>query len=163
MHRLSVLFMGVLVSTALLTPRMGIAGDVVVEQAWARANVGGAGAAYLTIMNKGRGADRLVSASTPVARKASLHTHLMRDNVMRMRPVEAFEIPPGKTVTLKPGGHHIMLMGLKKRLAKGEKFALTLTFEKAGGITMNVDVLGIAAMGPRGSKGMQGGMKHGKH
>lgn len=149
----------VFIGAFLALPGMAGAADIMVERAWARANVGGAGAAYLTIVNRGEAADRLISAKTPVAMKASLHTHLMVGNVARMRPVKDIEIPSGKTIRLMPGGIHIMLMGVEKRLVKGEKFPLTLTFEKGGALTVNVAVLGIAAMGPSGHSRM----KHGKH
>lgn len=137
--------------------KMKMAGKIAVENVWARASAGraGAGAAYLTLRNTGNADDRLLSASTDVAKRAELHTHRMNGNVMRMARVEAVGVPAGKAVTLKPGGNHVMLMGLNRKLAKGDRFPLTLTFEKSGSVTVDVAVQGIAAMGPAGHGGMR--------
>lgn len=137
------------------------AGDVRVTQAWARASVGRAGAAYVTLENTSEAPDRLISASTDVARTAALHTHEMEGDVMKMRPVEALDIPAKGSVTLEPGGNHIMLMGLKGKLVEGESFPLTLVFERSGSATVTVSVKSIAAMGPDGHGGMRG--SHGSH
>ena len=107
-------------------------GQLEVGNAWARATPGKAenGAAYLTIQSPT--ADRLVSASSPVAKKAELHISSMEGMVMKMRPLAALDIPAGKPVTLSPGGTHVMLLGLNQPLREGQSFPLTLTFEKAG-------------------------------
>jgi copper(I)-binding protein len=119
-----------------------------VDNAWAGATPGKAenGAAYVTITSPT--ADRLVSASTPVAKKAELHTMSMQGMVMKMRPVSGVDIPPGQAVTLKPGGEHIMLMGLNQPLRVGQSFPLTLDFEKAGPRTVTVTVEKAGAKGP---------------
>src|SRR5215469_4583469 len=119
-----------------------------VSNAWARATPGNApnGAAYVTIQSPT--GDRLVSASTPVAKKAELHTMSMQGMVMKMRPLSGLDIPPGQPVTLKPGGEHIMLMGLNQPLRPGETFRLTLDFEKAGLRTVTVTVEKAGATGP---------------
>jgi periplasmic copper chaperone A len=119
-----------------------------VDNAWAGATPGKAenGAAYVTITSPT--ADRLVSASTPVAKKAELHTMSMQGMVMKMRPVSGVDIPPGRAVTLKPGGEHIMLMGLNQPLREGQSFPLTLDFEKAGPRTVTVTVEKAGAKGP---------------
>ena len=101
-----------------------------------------------------------MSASTPVANKAELHTHIKDGDVMKMREVQSIEIGPHSKVMLKPGGLHVMLMGLKEPLVKGSHFPLTLVFEKAGKMTVDVSVEGVAAMGDDGGHGMHGGMKH---
>ena len=105
---------------------------IAVEDAWARATVPGKGgsAAYFTIANEG-GADRLLTVSSPTA-DASLHSTSMNNGVMRMRPLEALDVPADSTVTLKPGGTHVMLMGLKQPLADGGTLELDLKFEKSG-------------------------------
>jgi len=125
-------------------------GPVTVTAAWARAGVASAkaGAAFLTVTNTGKEPDRLVAAQTPVADKAELHTHLMDNGVMKMRAVDSIDVAPGAPVTLKPGGLHVMLMGLKQPLTEGGRFPVTLTFEKAGAVTVEVAVQGAAAMGP---------------
>lgn len=108
---------------------------------YARATTPGqsAGGAFLAVENRGA-ADRLLSASTDVAQSVELHQMSMEGDVMRMRPVDAIDLPAGKTVTLKPGGFHIMLMGLKAPLKQGSAFPLKLKFEKAGEVTVQVNV-----------------------
>ena len=119
-----------------------------VNNAWAGATPGKAenGVAFLTIQSPT--ADRLVSASSPVAKKAELHTMSMQGMVMKMRPITGLDIPAGQPVTLKPGGEHIMLMGLDQPLHEGQSFPLTLDFEKAGPRTVTVTVEKAGARGP---------------
>jgi copper(I)-binding protein len=123
-------------------------GQLEVSDAWARATPGKAenGAAYLTIRSPT--ADRLVSASSPAAKKAELHTMEMAGMVMKMRPLAGLDIPAGRPVTLKPGGEHIMLMGLNTPLREGQSFPLTLTFEKAGTREVSVAIEKPGAAGP---------------
>jgi copper(I)-binding protein len=124
-------------------------GDITVEGPWARASAGSAraGAAFMTLNNAGTADDKLIAASTTVADKAELHTHIREGDIMRMRPVEAIDVPAGGIAELQPGGEHVMLMGLKQPLKEGEAFPLTLTFEKAGPVTIEVTVTGAGAMG----------------
>ncbi len=124
-------------------------GDLAISHPWARASAGKAknGAAFMTLANNGQAADRLVKVSTPVAMKASLHLSVMEGGLMHMRPVEAVEVKPGEPTVLKPGGLHVMLMGLKAPLEEGETFTLTLTFEKAGSVDVRVTVAKPGAMG----------------
>lgn len=131
------------------------AGAIAVSQPWARATAPGApaGAAYLTVTNSGKEADRLIAASTPAAKTAELHTHIHDNGVMRMRQVEAIDVPAGGTVALKPGGLHVMLMGLTAPLAQGSSFDVTLTFEKAGKVTVPVAVQSAGAAAPTGHTG----------
>lgn len=119
------------------------------ESAWSRASAGAArnGAAYLTVHNEGDKADRLVSGSSPVAETVELHTHIKDGEVMRMRPVEAIEVPTGGSVTLKPGGDHVMLIGLRAPLKEGETFPLTLVFENGGARDVEVTVKSVGARG----------------
>ncbi len=125
-------------------------GDLAVSHPWARASAGRVknGAAFMALANNGQATDRLVKISTPVAMKASLHLSVMEDGLMHMRPVEAVEVKPGEPTVLKPGGLHVMLMGLKAPLKKGETFPLSLTFEKAGSVDVAVEVQGPGAMAP---------------
>ena len=91
-------------------------GDLVLDHAWARATPGGAkvGGGYLTIENKGASPDKLIGGSSPAAGKIELHQMAMNNGVMTMRPVNGgLPIPPGQSITLAPGGYHIMMMGLK--------------------------------------------------
>jgi periplasmic copper chaperone A len=127
---------------------LGQSGQLEIRDAWARATPGKAenGAAYLTIRSPT--ADRLVSVSSPVAKKTELHTMTMQGMVMRMRPIASLDVPPGQPVTLKPGGEHIMLLGLNQPLQEGQTFPLTLNFEKAGAQTVSVAVGKAGAAGP---------------
>jgi copper(I)-binding protein len=117
-----------------------------VSNAWARATPAKAenGAAYVTILSPTP--DRLLSASSPAAKKAELHTMEMAGMVMKMRPVAGLDIPAGQPVALKPGGEHIMLIGLQQPLREGQSFTLTLNFEKAGARTVSVAVEKAGAM-----------------
>lgn len=124
-------------------------GDIKIQSPWSRATAASApsGIAYLTIVNNGA-SDRLVKTSTDVSRTAELHTHLMDGQVMRMRHVPEIEVAGGAETKLAPGGLHVMLIGLKGPLKEGASFPLTLTFERAGTVTVEVQVLGIAAKAP---------------
>ncbi len=128
-------------------------GQLQVSNAWARATPAKAenGVAYLTILSPT--ADRLVSVSSPVAKKAELHTMSMAGMVMQMRPLAGLDIPAGRPVTLKPSGEHIMLLGLDRPLQEGESFPLTLNFEKAGPLTVTAAVQKLNATGPGTSPG----------
>lgn len=116
-------------------------GGITIGHAFARSTVPGqkAGGAYLTLNNQGA-ADRLVGARTDRAASVELHTMGMDGDVMRMREIDAIDLPSGKVVELKSGGLHLMLMGLKEPLKVGERFPLTLKFEKAGEVKVDVSV-----------------------
>lgn len=113
-----------------------------VEQPWARATIGNStvGAAYMTLRAPAGQADRLLEASTPAAGRVELHTMTMDNNVMRMRRVEAIDVPAGGTAQLRPGGLHVMLMDLRGPLRAGETLPLTLRFERAGTVQLNVPI-----------------------
>lgn len=127
-------------------------GGITIAGSWARASAGRArnGAAYFTILNKGAGADRLIGAETPIAKKAELHEHRASNGVMRMREVKGgLAIAPGGSLTFAPRGRHVMLMGLGKPLKAGDGFPLTLVFERAGRITVTVAVHPIGGGTPK--------------
>ena len=111
-----------------------------VEDAWARPTVSGqaGGGGFLKITSPT--ADRLVAATAPVSKTVELHTMQMDGNVMRMRQVPAIDIPAGQTVELKPGGLHVMFIGLTQTLKDGATFPLKLRFEKAGEVEVEVKV-----------------------
>ncbi|OBU87797.1 copper chaperone PCu(A)C [Chromobacterium subtsugae] len=118
-------------------------GDIHIGHPWSRAMpaTSPTGGVYLSLKNQGKTEDKLVSASTPRAEAAELHTHVNDNGVMRMRKVEGgVAIAPGQTVKFAPGSYHVMLMGLKQPLNKGDHFPLTLKFEKAGSVTVDVVV-----------------------
>ena len=126
-------------------------GALQVSQPWARATATTAptGGGYLTITNTGTTPDRLVSIKSPVANMVQIHEMKMEGNVMRMRELDGpLEIKPGATMTLAPGGFHLMMMGLKAPLKQGEKVPLTLVFEKAGEIDVELDVEAMGANHP---------------
>jgi periplasmic copper chaperone A len=137
------------------------AGDLVITQAWSRATPGGAkvGGGYLTIENKGSTPDRLIGGSADVADKVQVHEMAMNNGVMTMRPLDkGLVIEPGKTVKLAPGGYHLMLLDLKSPLKQGDKLPVTLEFERAGKVSLSLDVQGIGAQGPAGA-GSPGNME----
>jgi copper(I)-binding protein len=130
------------------------AGDLVITQPWSRATPGGAKIAggFLTIENKGTAPDRLVSGAGDIAGKVEIHEMAMNNGVMTMRPLDkGLVIEPGKTVKLAPGGYHLMLMDLKQPFKQGDKVPVTLEFEKAGKVTLSLDVQGVGAQAPAGN------------
>lgn len=148
-------FLTVLMATLLTTGMLSTdsrAADPTIEvtAAFARASAGPMpmGAAYLTIRNTGETDDRLLAIETPASDRAELHTHVMTDGVARMTKVDALTIPAGAAVTLKPGGDHLMLMGLTAPLEEGERFPMRLIFENAGTVEVEVPVGSAGAMEP---------------
>jgi copper(I)-binding protein len=138
------------------------AGDLVITQAWSRATPGGAkiGGGYLTIENKGSTPDRLTGGSADVAGNVQVHQMTMNNGVMTMRPLDkGLAIEPGKTVTLAPGGYHLMLFDLKSPLKPGDKLPVTLEFERAGKVKLSLDVQGVGAQGPAGADSLDGRMQ----
>ncbi|MBL8807855.1 MAG: copper chaperone PCu(A)C [Rhodospirillales bacterium] len=144
----------------LLSPSAARAHDGVhVEDPWARATLGGAktGAGYVRIVNHSDKAERLVSATSPVAGRVELHEMATVNNVMQMRPLpRGIDIKGKETVELKPGGLHIMFLDLKQPLVAGKKVPLTLKFEREGEVTVEIEVRDM-----RGNAPAQGG--HGQH
>ena len=116
-----------------------------VENPWARPTVSGqaAGGGYLRLVG-GAAGDKLVAARSDIAARVELHSMSMDGNIMRMRQIDAINVPAGQTVDLKPGGLHLMFMDLKAPLAAGSQFALTLQFEKAGEVKVDVKVQNAA-------------------
>ena len=124
-------------------------GDIAVTGPWTRAaGQNGTGAGFMAIANRGTAPDRLVGASSPLARVTEIHTHLREGDILRMRPVAAVDLPPGGTVTLQPGGFHLMLIGLKEPLVQGQAVPLTLRFERAGEVQVMLAVQPAGARGP---------------
>lgn len=121
-----------------------LAQDITIEDAYARSmgGIGASGAVFFDIKNAGTEADRLVSAASDVAKMVELHTHKQdAAGVMQMIAVpEGFEVPAGADHLLARGGDHVMLMGLTRELADGDMVTLTLTFEKAGEVKVDVPV-----------------------
>jgi len=143
-----------------------LAGDIEVHHPWARASAGPAraGAAFMGIHNNGAAADRLVAVSAGVSKTAELHTHIKDGDVMMMRRVDGgIPVPAEGVVHLEPGGYHVMFMGLTAPLKGGDTFPLTLTFEKGGTMTVEVEVKGAGAVGPMHGPDHKHGDHHGQH
>ena len=127
-------------AAALLPWAAGAQTPITFETPWTRAaGAGGQGAGFITIRNAGA-ADRLLSATTPAAGRTELHTMIRDGDIMRMRQLPEIAVPAGGAVTLAPGGLHIMLIGLTQPLAVGEEVPLTLVFERAGPVTVQLTV-----------------------
>jgi len=123
-------------------------GPINISVPFARATLPNApvGGGFMTIENTGTEADRLVSVTTDVAAKSEIHEMSMDGQVMKMRALtDGLEIPAGETITLSPGGFHLMFMGLKGAFVEGQTVNVTLTFEKAGTVELALPVLGAAA------------------
>ncbi|MDW8371603.1 MAG: copper chaperone PCu(A)C [Geminicoccaceae bacterium] len=135
-------------------------GAIEIAEPWARATAPsqGNGAAYMVIRNHGP-ADRVVRAEAAVSRKVELHTHeIDAQGVARMIEIPAIELPAHATTELKPGGLHVMLIGLHRPLEAGSRFPLKLVFEKAGEVELEVEVRRAGAPMPHGAGH---GMPHG--
>lgn len=126
---------------------------VAVENVWSRAQIAGRnGAVYLTLTGKGEG-DRLTGVRSPLSGTAEIHETIMDQGVMKMREVPGLAVAPGATVTLAPGGLHIMLMALKQPLTEGQTVSLTLVFEKAGEVPATALVAPAGARAPMSAAG----------
>jgi copper(I)-binding protein len=126
-------------------------GAIEIGHPWSRATppTAESGGGYLVLKNTGTTPDRLIAVKSPAADRVEIHEMKMDGNIMRMREVEkGIEIPPGATVELKPGGFHVMFMGLKAPFAKEAKVPLTLVFEKAGSIDVDLMVQAMGAQAP---------------
>ena len=127
-------------------------GTLEIGHPWTRATPSTAPTAggFLTVTNKGTTPDKLISAKSAAAETVQIHTMKMEGNVMRMREQDGgLEIAPGATVTLAPGHLHLMMMGLKGPLKQGEKVPVTLVFEKAGSIDVELAVMAMGASAPQ--------------
>jgi copper(I)-binding protein len=134
-----------LLSGFLLFALQGLAQDkktIEVEEPWARATTPGTtlAAGYMLIRNSAEDRDRLLSVSSPRARKVETHVTLKDGNIMRMREVPGYEVPGRGRVELKPGGAHMMFIDIKQPFKAGEKIPVTLRFEKAGEVKVELEV-----------------------
>jgi copper(I)-binding protein len=130
-------------------------GALSIQHPWSRETAVGqaVGGGFLTITNSGAREDRLISGTTPVAAEVQLHTMTMDGGIMRMRQVtDGIAVPAKGSVELKPGGYHIMFMGLKRRLRQGERFPVTLRFQRARSVVVQFAVQPVGSIGP-----MEGG------
>ena len=145
-------------ATAALFALPSFADTITINDAYARvaSPMAQSGAAFMGIQNSGTEDDRLIAARSDVAQRVELHTHIADGDIMRMVEVEeGFEIPAGNTHMLERGGHHVMFMGLNRRLSHGDEVAVTLVFEKAG----EMDVIIPVDLERNDVTGAMGGMK----
>jgi hypothetical protein len=134
--------------------------QVEVKDAWARATVPGQKATGAFMKLTAKDGAKLVSASSPAAGVTEVHEMKMEGDVMKMRAIPGLDLPAGKTVELKPGGYHVMLMDLKAPLAKDTMVDVTLVFKDAKGAESKQDVkMPVNAMAPAAAGG-HAGMKH---
>lgn len=118
-------------------------GELHIDHPYARPTAPGqtAGAAYMTIENRGKAGDKLLSATSPAAQSVEMHTMSMDGNVMKMRQASEIAVAPAARVVMQPGdGYHLMLLGLTRPLKAGDKLPLTLVFEKAGKTEVSIAV-----------------------
>ncbi len=120
---------------------MTASAEVTISEPWIRGMVAGqsATAAFMTI--RSNEATALVGASSPVASKVEIHQMSMDQGVMKMRPLDRLQVPANSTVSLEPGGYHVMLIGVAKPLAKGDKVPLTLQFQGKDGKKTSKEIM----------------------
>lgn len=140
------------------------AGDLHIDHPYSMATPPGApnGVAYLAVHHRGADADRLLSASTPVAKRVQLHQSVEADGMFNMKHIELpLTIEAGGELVLQPGGYHFMLMGLTKPLKADTRVPLTLNFESAGAVEVELMVKGLDDI-HHGQRDHKGG-HHGSH
>jgi copper(I)-binding protein len=117
-------------------------GELQVRHPWVRATPPGAkiAAAYLEIRNSGGQPDRVIGASTPAADRVEFHVMTTEGGVMKMREKPDFEVPARQRLVLQPGGSHLMIVGPRKPFTKGDRIPLTLRFERAGELAIELEV-----------------------
>ena len=130
--------------------------QVQVENAWARATVQGQKATGAFMKITAKDGLRLVGAQSPAAGVTEVHEMKMEGDVMRMRAVPGLDLPAGKTVELKPGGYHVMLLDLKAPLMKDSKVPLTLVFKDAKGVESKLELSVPVGTTPPSNDGMAG-------
>jgi copper(I)-binding protein len=148
-------------AAAALTSPAAAAGDydlgsIHISQPWSRATPKGAvtGAGYMVITNKGDAPERVNCVADDASGQCQIHSMTMEGGVMKMRPVEGgLEIKPGESVSLRPGGNHMMFLALKHPLEQGQTVKATLKFDHAGTIDVDYPVLAIGAPAPGASAG----------
>jgi len=154
----------VLTLAALIASGGASADNIQVTEAWSRPTPPGieVGVAYFVINNRGKD-DRLLGASSPVARSAELHVSQMEGGVMKMKHLDAVEVRSGVPTSFAPSGRHVMLTGLKRPLKAGDVFPLVLNFANAGPVKVQVHVRRPASAGEGGHGADYSKMKHSQH
>jgi periplasmic copper chaperone A len=140
------------------------AGSLKISALWTRATAKNApvGGGYMTITNTGNVPDRLIGGTSDASNRFEIHEMSMDNGVMKMRPIAGgIEIKAGQTIELKPGGHHVMFVGLKEPFERGQHVKATLHFEKAGNVAIEFTVEGIGAQTGGSNTPSRGQMQHG--
>jgi copper(I)-binding protein len=121
--------------------------QVQIDHPWARATPPGAktAAGYMLIRNPSASPERLVGAKSPGAARVETHVHIKEGDVFRMRQVQGFDIPAKGSLELKPGGAHLMFVDIRQPFKEGEKVPVTLEFEKAGAVSLELEVAPMGA------------------
>jgi copper(I)-binding protein len=125
-------------------------GDLQIRHPWSRATPPGAKVAvgYMEFRNRGTKPERVVGASTPLAARVEMHITSRDGDVARMREVKTFEIPARERLELRPGGSHFMLVDIARPLKKGERVPLTVRFENAGELLIELEVQELGSRRP---------------
>jgi copper(I)-binding protein len=123
-------------------------GDIQIGHIWARATAPGmtTAAIYVPLLNTGKEQDKLTGASSDIAENVMIHENINDNGIKKMRMLDSVVLEPNKPVSLRPGGIHLMVTGLKRQLKESETFPLTLQFEKAGAAKVDVMVENVGAM-----------------
>ena len=157
---MTIFYLGLLLFAGVACQNQTLTSPITVDSAWIRAITTGGNmdhsmdmptappeaagdvttAAFLKIMNSGNEDDHLLRIESDLAEVVELHRSEIQNDVMTMRPVEGIDIPAGETVELRPGGFHIMLIGLQREIKPGENYILTLVFENAGPVKVDAEV-----------------------
>ncbi|HTY49474.1 MAG TPA: copper chaperone PCu(A)C [Steroidobacteraceae bacterium] len=147
--RIACLAAALLLQAAPLAALAQAVGPITVVEVWARATPPGAsvGGAYFTIVNAG-GPDTLIGVDSPVAGRSEMHIMSMKGALMQMRPLQSVPVPAHGRVHFKPGGMHVMLLDLRQPLKQGAHFPMTLIFQRAGRVSVEVPIGGFAADAP---------------
>jgi len=139
-------------------------GTVKIEDAWVRGTVAAQKATGAFMRLTSRANARLVSASSPAAGVVEIHEMSMENDVMKMRQVPGVDLAAGRTMELKPGGYHVMLMDLKQPLKGGESISITLVFEDAANARFTQEIqVPVTALGGGNGPAAMPAMKHGEH
>ncbi len=124
--------------------------NVDIKDAWVRSTVPGQMGTGAFMKITAKAGMQLVGVSSPVAGVAEVHEMKMDNDIMKMRAIPALDLPAGKSVELKPGGYHVMLMDLKQPLLKDSKVPVTLTFKDAKGVQSKLELnLPVSAVAPK--------------
>ena len=136
-------FLAAMIAVYAFSPISANAGDIMVMEPWARASskMAKSAAAFLVIHNNGKQADTLIAAESDMSKRTEVHESYMEKDIMMMRHVDTVVIPAGGMATLKPGGYHVMFMGLKEGWGVGDDIKATLIFEKSGSLDVTFKVI----------------------